>query len=194
MVEDSWDIPADLVARVERELLPGETIMWMGQPDGHIPLLRMLIMIPLAVAFFGCMEFAVVWVVISIGNHFVGWALSIPALVLFFAMVFMVSLPWTNKIWAAKSVYVITDRRALTFNWRIYTAVRRFRPKQLRHAYIANRRKEVGNVVLTEQLGWWVLLAQSSGVKTIRYFANVRDPEMVLAMVQVLAGVNEAGT
>jgi len=190
MVETSSEIPAHLVARVQRELEPGEAVMWMGQPDSHIPLLRMLIVLPLALVFFGFMEFTVVWAVISTGNNFVGWALSVLALVILLGIVFLVSLPWSIRIWARTSVYVITDRRALTFNWRLYTAVRRFRPEQLRGAYIDKRRKDVGTIVLKSDLVWWRYLAQSPGLKTQRYFVNVHKPEMVLAMIHTLAGVH----
>lgn len=164
--------------------------MWMGQPDSHVPLLRMWIVVVLALAFFGYMELMVIWAVISAGNNFVGWALSVLALVILLGIVFIASLPWSIRIWARKSVYVITDRRALTFNWRLYTAVRRFPPEQLRSAYIDKRRKDVGNIVLKSDLVWWRFLAQSPGLKTQRYFVNVHQPEMVLAMIHTLAGVH----
>lgn len=190
MLDTSSEIPADLAARVQRELEPGEVVMWMGQPDSHVPLLRMWIVVVLALAFFGYMEFMVIWAVISAGNNFVGWALSVLALVILLGIVFIASLPWSIRIWARKSVYVITDRRALTFNWRLYTAVRRFPPEQLRSAYIDKRRKDVGNIVLKSDLVWWRFLAQSPGLKTQRYFVNVHQPEMVLAMIHTLAGVH----
>lgn len=152
MVEDRSEIPADLVARVQRELLPGETVMWMGQPDEHPPVLRMLIGIPLALVFFGCMEVAVVQSVISVGNNFIGWMMSVLALQIFLCILCVGSMPWMFKVWARRSVYVITDRRAMTFNWRVYTAVRRFQPEQLRGAHIDRRRKDVGNIVLTSEL------------------------------------------
>lgn len=159
-----------------------------------MPLLRMLIVLPLALAFFGFLGFAVIQAVISAGNNFVGWALSVLALVILLGIVFIATLPWSIRIWARKSVYVITDRRALTFNWRLYTAVRRFRPEQLRGAYIDRRRKNVGNIVLTSELLWWRFLAQSPGLKTPRYFVNVHDPDTVLAMIHILAGVHPASS
>ncbi|GEM_PF-4740784 len=192
MIESLSELPANLRERVERELGADETIMWMAQPESRIALWRLLIVLPIALLFLGFMDFITIWAAISMGNSFSGWAIGFLAVWIFLGIVFVACVPWMSKIWARKSVYVITDHRVLTLDWRVVTVVRRYQPEQLRQAYISHQHEDVGTVVLMTETAWWRLVLGQTELETTRSLMNVRRPELALAMVRALSGVEEA--
>jgi hypothetical protein len=150
------EIPRDLQDEVERQLEPGERIVWMEQP---IP--RFFTPQSTATFLFGIpfTAFALFWIYTAAS----GFRRSDPskapsgAFPLFgvpfilIGIALMLSPLWARRK-AFKTVYVITDRRAITFDGGWTTTIRSYAPDQLKGLYRKERKDGTGDVVLGQVL------------------------------------------
>ncbi|MBT8486734.1 MAG: hypothetical protein HKO59_13235 [Phycisphaerales bacterium] len=116
-VFDHWTLPAALRAEVERELAGDEPIVWLGQPDARRATLRTWPIVAFAVPWTG---FAVFWIAGAAGFKmptFQGGAGLLPLFGVPFVLIGLAML--TSPLWSRRSarrtVYAITDRRAVIF-------------------------------------------------------------------------------
>jgi hypothetical protein len=137
---DTTTLPRELRSQVELELQPGERVVWMDQP---IP--ARLARASLGLVIFGVpwTAFAVFWTGAAATGVFSAkpsgagklfWLFPLFGLPFILIGVGLLSSPWWMRKRAARTAYVITDRRAILFEggWRGSLNVRSFEPAALR--------------------------------------------------------------
>jgi hypothetical protein len=187
MTYEQPTVPEELAGRVRSELEPGEAVRWMEQP---IP--RYLAPASIGMVLFGLpwTAFALFWICGASGfkcpDFSKGGFAFFPLFGLPFVLVGFGML--SSPLWAyrklLKTVYVITNRRAILFEGGWTTTVRSYRPDQLKDAYRKERRNGVGDVVLGQRV--WT--DSDSGRQSVDVgFMNVRDAKRVERLIQELA-------
>lgn len=180
-------IPRHLEDRIDRELETGERIEWMDMP---IP--RYFTRASTAAFLFGIpwTAFAVFWVFAASGFKVPDFSGGGESLFPLFGLPFvliglaMLSSPFWAYRRAFKTVYVITDRRAILYQGGWTRTIRSYPPEKLEEIYRKERRDGSGDVVFdhrtwrgrhgrehTEELG----------------FLSVRNPRQVEQMLKQLA-------
>ncbi len=181
-------IPAKLRRRIDRELEAGEFIKWVEQP-----LPRFFTLQSLSYFIFG-----VLWTTFIIFGVY-GAGFKIPVLhegikfehlfALFgvpFVLVgfWMLTSPLRQWLKAFRTVYLITDKRAISIESGWFTTIRSYTPAQLKDLYRRERGDGTGHVVIMTLLhkdsegGSWT---EEIG------FLNVRNPREVERLLQQLA-------
>jgi hypothetical protein len=132
-------LPPDLAARVESELAEGERLVWVGRP---LPGLYRLRSIPLLVVGIFFLGFSLLWLAMTGGMALMGGgaagqqdpALGVGiggffgcfALVGLFPLaigVLLVTAPWWMGSMARKTLYALTNRRAIIFEPQLFRTV-----------------------------------------------------------------------
>jgi hypothetical protein len=173
--------------RVRRELEPGESIRWMEQP---IP--RFFSAASVAAFLFAIpwTAFAVFWMCGASGFKIPNFReggfsffplFGIPFVLIGFGM--LLSPFWAYRK-AQKTVYVITNRRAIAFEGGWTTTIRSFTPDQLKNVYRKERRNGVGDVILGQRV--WTDSDNDRRSLDVG-FLNVRDAKRVERLIQELA-------
>jgi hypothetical protein len=142
------EIPKDLQDLVERQLEPAERVRWMEQPGPRF-------FTPTSTGIF---VFGILWTAFSIFWIASAWGIGrsnpkgesgalfgVPFLLIGVAM--LLSPLWTRRK-AFKTVYAITDRRAITFDGGWTTTIRNYTPDQLKSMYRKEMKDGSGDVVL----------------------------------------------
>ena len=187
MVE-SHTLPADLDALVRREIAPGERVRYAEQPVASYGTVRAFGMWLFAVPW---TAFSVFWTVMAAGaaGEMGGWGIVFPLWGLPFVCIglAMLSAPWWTWRGARRTLYVVTDRRAVVF-----TAVglrdlrvQSFVPDALGDTRRVERPDGSGDLIFSET-GY----RDSDGdvVKTTTGFKTLADVRAAEAAVAVLAG------
>lgn len=186
-------IPQDLRMRVERELESGERILWMGMPVPRA------FSGPATGAFlFGIpwTAFAIFWTCGAAGfkmpdlnNGLKGFELF-PLFGLPFILIGlgMLSSPFWARRKALRTVFVITDLRAISFEGGRSTTIRSYRPEQLRDVYRKERSGGLGDVIITQR-GY----KDSDGNQKSEElgFMNIRQPYEIEKMLKNLGRIEE---
>ncbi len=181
-------IPNDLLDRIKRELEPGESIQWAEQP---IP--RYFTPTSIGSFLFGIpwTAFAVFWVCGACGFKLPDVSKGLAALCFpLFGLPFilvglaMLSAPFWSRRKALKTIYVITDQRAITFSAGWTTTIRSFPPRELQNVYRKEKRNGTGDVILGQRL-----ISSSEGRQsTVEVgFLAIRDPKTVERLLKDLA-------
>lgn len=184
-------ISDELQREINGELEAGETIKWIEQPLSQFfckgSVVEMIAGIPfVAIALFlihEAMEFQDPDLREAIEINYV------PALIgILFIIVglWMLLSPLRRWLKISRTVYLITDRRAISIESTWIVTIRNYMPSQLREMYRKQRRDGTGDVVImahrhrdgegaswTEEIG----------------FMNVRNPREVEKLLQQLAGL-----
>ncbi len=184
-------MPGGMEERVRRELEAGESIRWMEQP---IPRL-------FAPATIGAVLFAIPWTAFAVFWMFGASGFKMPnfseggfAFFPLFGVPFvligfgMLSSPLWAYRKALKTVYAITNRRAIAFEGGWTTTVRSFRPDQLKNVYRKERRNGVGDVILGQRV--WTD-SDNDRRSMDMGFMNVRDAKRVERLIQELADTTQ---
>lgn len=178
----SFDLPHDLQAKVDRELESGERIQWMSMPIPRF-------FTPRATALF---LFAIPWTAFSV---FFSWGPGDFMFVLFGLPFILIGLGLlSSPLWAyrkaLKTVYVITDRRAITFDGGWSTTIRSYPPSKLQDVYRKEKKDGSGDVIIAR--GAW---RDSDGHRQSEElgFLRIANPKEVEQMLKQLAGRAEAG-
>lgn len=173
--------------KVTRELESGEQVLWMEQPVPRyftaMSTSTFLFAIPWT-------AFAVFWICGASGFKIPDFSKGGFSLFPLFGVPFvlvglgMLSAPLWSYRKALKTVYVITDRRAITFDAGWTTTIRSYPPNRLQNIHRKERRNGTGDVILGQQI--W------SNSKGGHYpmdlgFLNIRDPKTVELMLRKLA-------
>ncbi len=120
------DLPPDLASRVRAELDSGERLVWVGQPRPDLYVRKAFVLVPCGVFFAG---FAVFWIAMATGilGFAKAQANAPPAPFGLFAVFPLCGLPFVliglgmiaSPVWlrvmARKTVYALTDRRAIVW-------------------------------------------------------------------------------
>ena len=180
-------ISRELDERVQRELESGEHIQWMEQPIPRYFTAASTVAFLFAIPW---TAFAIFWICGASGFKLPdlsnGWFNLFPLFGLPFVLagLGMLSAPLWSRRKALKTVYVITDRRAITFDAGWTTTIRSYAPDQLQKIYRKEKRDGSGDVVLGQR----VVAGSEGGQQTQDLgFLNVRDPKSVEQMLKKLA-------
>lgn len=180
-------LPADLDALARDELARGETVEWAAQPDARRAALGGLAVWLFAIPW---TTFSLFWTAMA-GSGIDDWT-SLQILFPLFGTPFiliglaMLSTPWWAWRGARRTLYVVTDRRAILFEASGLRAigVRTFRPEALHDVRRTERPDGSGSLVFSQTAG-----RDSDGDRTLTTvgFANVRDVREAEAAVRALA-------
>ena len=141
-------IPQPIQALLDRELEPGELIEWMGMP-------KPIFFSPVAT---GAFLFGILWTAFAIhwtvnaakqANNIVFPLLGSPAILIGIALL---SAPiWAHRR-ALATVYVITDRRAISFEGLRWTTIRNYPPDRLKQVYRKEKQDGSGDVMIARDV------------------------------------------
>ena len=187
----SFEIPDKLQARVNGEMESGEAIRWMEQPVPRY-------FTPKAKAAF---IFGIPWTAFAIFWTLGAAAQCAPSesgkgIMNAFSLFPLFGLPFiliglgllSSPLWAyrraLKTVYVITDRRAITFDGDRSSTTRSYSPSKLQDIYRKDNKDGTGDVIMSVRT--WV---DSEDRKQSEEFGfiHIRDPKKVEEMLKKLA-------
>lgn len=153
--------------KLERELSADEDVLWVEQPA---PLFAKNVLL-----FFIFIIFLILWLVIDIFNV---WSASL------FALIILGVWALGTKIHFKKTLYVITNKRALIIQRaRTYT-IRSYPPHLLQFIYLTEKRMGVGDLIFEENIS--KRSNRSPKVQQFGFF-NVRKVKLVEQMLRSLA-------
>ncbi len=186
-MNSSGTIPRELEEKIQRELESREHIIWMEQP---IP--RYFTATSTASFLFAIpwTAFAVFWMFGASGFKLPDFSKGEFSFFPLFGIPFVLIGLWmlSTPLWAYKkafkTVYVITDKRAITFDSGWTMIIRSYTPDRLLNVYRKEKRDGSGDVIIEQDL--W---AGSEGGQQAQYlgFLNIRDPRTVENMLKKLA-------
>jgi hypothetical protein len=187
-VDNASALPQALLNRVEQEIDPAETVRWMGRPKPRILTLSLLIGVATGLPWTGMSTFFLFETLrmpegteASLAN-FGWWSLMAVSFILVgLGMMFSPFLEYRKSL---RTLYVITDRRALTFESGITTTVRSYHPADLLNVFRRDRYDGTGDVVLCHEL---MTGADSESYVKEWCFHRVPEPRKVEQMLRALA-------
>ena len=182
-------MPRKLREKVHRELDPGETIQWMEMP---IP--RFFTPVATGAFLFGIpwTAFAIFWTwgaagfrIPDLSEGFKGFGLfplfGLPFILVGLGM--LLSPLWAYRK-AFRTAYVITDRRAITFQGGWSTTIRSFPPSKLRSVYRKEKDDGTGDVIIDHRA--WRDSDGDSQTEELG-FLRIREPRNIERMLNELA-------
>ena len=99
----------------------------------------------------------------------------------------MLFSPLMTKKATQKTVYIITDRRAILFEGHSPMTIRSYLPNQLQNVYRQENKNGLGNVMINLRS----VRDSESGERTKSIgFMNIRDPKGVEKFLRELADIN----
>lgn len=123
MDDADLDVPPELADRVASELMPDEKLIWLGQPRPDLAVRPAYILVPFGIVFAG---FSLFWIVMAMVITF---GIMAPCGIPFLAIgvVLIISPVWL-RAWARKTVYALSNRRAIVWQpgWFGYVTVQSF--------------------------------------------------------------------
>lgn len=180
-------IPRELEDKVKRELESGERVLWMEQP---IP--RYFTAMSTGAFLFAIpwTAFAIFWICGASGFKLPDFSKGGFSLFPLFGVPFfligigMLSAPLWAYRKTFKTIYVITNRRAITFDAGWTTTIRSYPPGRLQNIHRKEKRDGTGDVVLGQR----VWSGSEGGQQAMDLgFLNIRDPKTVEQMLRKLA-------
>lgn len=180
-------VPRELQNMVDRELEPGETVVWMDMP---IP--RCFTPASLGTFLFAIpwTAFAIFWICGASGFRIPDFSQGGAALFPLFGLPFvlvglaMLSSPLWVRRKSLRTVYAITDRRAIVFEGGSKTTIRSFAPEDLREVYRREKQDRSGDVVIPRHAtSGTVNDQQPEGFG----FLNIRNPKEAERLLRALA-------
>ena len=186
-------IPQELKEKVDRELEPEERILWMDMP---IP--TFFTRESKKIFLFGTVftSFAIFWTFGAAGftipnlkevsNPMQLVAILFPLFGIPFILIgfYMLANPLVAYRNAFKTVYVITDRRAITFESGWSKTIRSYPPSRLLNVYRKERRDGTGDVIISSEK--WIESEDDKRSKDLGFF-QIREPRAVEMMLRDLA-------
>jgi hypothetical protein len=182
-------IPAKLRRRIDREIEAGEFIKWIEQPLPHFFTSRSVTSFLMGIPF---TAFSIFWIYAAAGfkvpdlrggikfeHIFALWGVPF----ILFGL-WMLTSPLREWLKAFRTVYLITDKRAISIESGWFTTIRNYTPAQLKDLYRKERGDGTGDVVITTRLRRGN--EGNSWTEEIG-FMNVRNPREVERLLQQLA-------
>lgn len=170
-----------LQAMVERELDDGERITWM-----EMPVARYFTGPSIVVFFFAIpwTAFAIFWMVMASQGSSLFTLFGIPFVLIGLGML---SAPIWNYRAAKKTIYVITDQRAITIQGGGRMKIQSFGPERLTNLRREERADGSGDVIVDEET--WTSSKGHTRTRPIGLL-NVRDAKRVEDLLEQLAKKN----
>ena len=140
-------VAPDVLDRVAAELEDGEKLVWAGQPRVDLMVRKAYFLVPFGVVFTG---FSAVWIVVAL---VLTAGLLAPCGLPFAAIgIGMILSPIWLRSMARKTVYLLTDRRAIVFHPRIFgrTTVQSFTAAGLGQMARSERSDGSGDLIFEE--------------------------------------------
>jgi hypothetical protein len=180
MIQRNRDIPRELQSMVDREIELGESVKWIGMPIPRF----------FTGASTGLFLFAIPWTAFAIFWMFGSWHQSKNIPFTLFGVPFvlvgfwLLSAPLFTYRRSFKTVYVVTDKRAITLSGGRTTIVRSYPPDALREIYRRERKDGTGDVVISRR-AW----RDSDGDRHLEElgFLQVESPREIENMLKALA-------
>ncbi|NJL59859.1 MAG: hypothetical protein HC887_09650 [Desulfobacteraceae bacterium] len=180
-------LPRELEDKVMHELESGERVLWMAQP---IP--RYFTAASTGAFLFAIpwTAFAIFWICGAAGFRIPDFSQGGFSLFPLFGVPFvligiaMLSSPVWSYRKAFKTVYVITDRRAITFDAGWTTTIRSYPLDRLQNIYRIEKRDGSGDVVLGQSVRSG---SEETQQAQLVGFMNIREPKQVEQMLKKLA-------
>ena len=187
---DRLQIPTDLREKIDRELGPGEVIHWIDQP-----IVRFFTPVAIGYLTVGIVGMSIILLGVFVKS--IDMAKRGSEFELFLELVFMsafslipfsfLSIPFTTKKATQKTVYIITDRRAISFEGYSPMTIRSYLPNQLQNVYRQEDKNGSGNVMITIRS---VQNSEDGERKESIGFMNIRDPRGAEKFLRELADIN----
>jgi hypothetical protein len=180
------EVPRDLRDKVNSELERGERIEWIEMP---IP--RFFTPVSTGMFLFAIpwTAFAAFWICGAAGFKVPDFKLGFDLFPLFGVPFLLIGLAMlSSPIWArrraSKTVYVITDRRAITFDGGWSTTIRSYPPEKLQDVYRKEKKDGSGDVIFARR-AWH----DSDGDRHTEElgFLRIKEPREVEQMLKKLA-------
>jgi hypothetical protein len=182
-------IPNKLRKIIDKELEPRESITWVEQP---IPRLFTLDSIFIFIFSIPWTAFAVYWMYEAAGSNIPDLREGIKPEYIFalfgvpFILVGLWMLSSPIRVWlkAFRTVYIITNKRAISIEDGWFTIIKSYTPDQLKNVYRQQKRNGIGNVIITTRN-----VRNSEGsLRTEEIgFMNVRQAKEVEILLKKLA-------
>jgi len=182
-------IPAKLRRQTDRELEAGEFIKWVEQPLPRFFTRQSLGSFLMGIPF---TAFAIFWMYGAAGfkvpvlregikSEHLFALFGVPFILVGF---WMLASPLREWLKAFRTVYLITDKRAISIESGWFTTIRNYTSTQLKDLYRKERGDGTGDVVITTRLR-----RGSEGISWTEEigFMNVRSPREVERLLQQLA-------
>lgn len=182
------DVHPDLANMVYAELDDDEVIKWGGQPNPYRMIWKT---IPIFLFAIPWTAFAIFWTVMAfIMTRSEGqmWSIVFPLFGLPFILVGLglLSSPFWEIRKAKKTVYVVTNKRAIIFEGGRQTMIHTFKPEQLNHIIRQQKQDGSGDLIFDEEVS-------SYGRRGHRHYKkigflgipHVRDVERLLQELQL---------
>ena len=179
-------IPQDLKDKVDRELEPGERISWIGMPNPAFftpkSKTMFLFAIPLTL-------FAVFWMCGAAGFKVPDFKEASSLFALFGLPFFFIGIglllsPLFAYYKSLKTVYVITNHRALTFEGGWKETIRSYPPSKLLNVYRKEKSNGTGDVIIS--FDEWLDSDGDRKTELLGFF-RIREPKTVETMLHSLA-------
>ena len=188
---DRLQIPADLREKIDRELGLGEVIHWIDQP-----IARFFAPGTIGIFLFGIIftTFSLFWTwgASGFGSLFINGftptmllsLFGVPFILIGFSIL---SIPFTTKKEAKKTVYIITDQRAISFEGDSPMTIRSYLPNQLQNVHFQENKDGSGNVMIGIHYA-----KDSEAGEIVEYtgFRDIRDPKGAERFLRRLADIN----
>lgn len=175
----NFELPMHLKEIVEKELDSGERVQWFEQPKPNY----------FSSSSMGTFLFAIPWTAFAI-FWIVGASQSSSAVFPLFGVPFvligiaMLSSPLWTYFKATKSVYVITNQRAIIFDGGLSFTIRSYSPDQLQNIHRREKKNGLGDIVISYET--WNDSKGYSRKKELG-FMNIREPKSVEKKLRLLA-------
>ncbi len=190
--ESDFDInwlPIYLQELIEQELQSDETIVWMDQPNPKRFMLKALPIILFAIPW---TAFSIFWMAGASGFKIPDFSKPESFFMLFglpflFIGIGMLSTPLWIARNAKKTVYLLTDQRAIIFDGGWSTTIRFFKPDQLINISRKQRRNGTGDLIFVIQFTY--NNQDNQRVKEIG-FIGIDDVKMVHDLIEKLVDQN----
>ena len=180
MIQRKHIISRELRAKVDHELERGERIQWIDMPIPRY----------FTGAATGAFLFAIPWTAFAVFWMFGSWyqSESVPFTLFGVPFVLIGIGMLSSPLWAYrksfKTVYVITDRRAITFDGGWSTTIRSYPPDRLAETYRKEKKDGSGDVIISRS-AW----RDSDGDRQSEElgFLRISEPKRIEGMLSELA-------
>lgn len=184
-------LPHKLRQKVDKELEIGESIRWIEQPIPYFFTISSLIAFLFAIPW---TSFAIFWMFMASSFNILFALFGIPFIVIGFGML---SSPIWLRISANNTVYIITNKRALSISIPVIsfanilsTAIRNYPPSQLKDIYRKELANGTGDVVMVVKFRTRYINNHRHRTTEEIGFMRIRNPQEVEKMLRQLAEDN----
>ena len=190
-----YSLAPDQRALIDAELQPGETITWAGQPK---PRMFNLQTVPMVLFSIPWTAFAIFWVVMAYHGTSKDLSLGPGRFFPLFGVPFiliglgMFSAPWWMRRRMRRTIYLVTNRRAIIFQRGFSITTRSFTPEQVQSLTKRVRADGSGDIIFTGVVPVSAVNAGNAAAFTQMGFFGIPDVKAVESLLLKLTGKSSA--